>query len=361
MINSNILHLEPYLLDAHKVRTSDKDEKAVKLDRNENTFNNDALKKHLWQFIVQSNLNYYPNTFNTTLLHSLSEYLSIWTDHILYFNGSDDALDNILSLWLWQWAKAWTIKPSYDSFRIFVEKRGNDLLYLVSDPFYEKPHIDTIKKFIVDNQVDLFYLITPHNPLWFAFSQEEIHELVSWFPDTNFIIDQAYAEFSSSKIAYIDFAHSDNVIFVRTFSKALGIASLRFGYISASTTIIDYLRRYRNPKSINAISQEAVVYTLANREFLDMYIKQVQDSYQLLTAFLQSKNIDYRPSEWNFMLIYVDSTYKENLRRYLENHHIFIRFLGDPLLTDRVRITLWDTEHISHFIAVFDEFLAQYT
>lgn len=82
------------------------------------------------------------------------------------------------------------------------------------------------------------------------------------------------------------------------------------------------------------------MFLLQHYEDIDDYIDEVHASYGILTNFLQQRNIDFLPSKANFLLIQVDESLKIELRDYLERHFIFIRFLGDPLLKDWVRVTL---------------------
>lgn len=74
--------------------------------------------------------------------------------------------------------------------------------YLISDPFYKKPSVKEIKKFLLENNIDVFYLISPHNPLGYSFTQDEIQELITTTPNVNFIVDHAYLEFEGVKFDY---------------------------------------------------------------------------------------------------------------------------------------------------------------
>lgn len=357
MINKHILSLQSYSSSSHKIRELAEEHNISKLDWNESTRINDKLQQHLADFILHGQFQFYPNTYNKNLFEKLSQYTHSPIDTILYFNGSDDGLDNIASLWVEENTVVGTIKPSYDNFRIFVEKRWGIMKYLISDPFYKKPSVKEIKKFLLENNIDVFYLISPHNPLGYSFTQDEIQELITTTPNVNFIVDHAYLEFEGVKFDYWIFEQQNNVIFARTFSKALGIAGLRFWYIITSQTVITNIKTYRNPKSINIISQEAAMFLLQHYEDIDDYIDEVHASYGILTNFLQQRNIDFLPSKANFLLIQVDESLKIELRDYLERHFIFIRFLGDPLLKDWVRVTLWGQKHIQNFIEHFANFL----
>lgn len=123
MINKHILSLQSYSSSSHKIRELAEEHNISKLDWNESTRINDKLQQHLADFILHGQFQFYPNTYNKNLFEKLSQYTHSPIDTILYFNGSDDGLDNIASLWVEENTVVGTIKPSYDNFRIFVEKR----------------------------------------------------------------------------------------------------------------------------------------------------------------------------------------------------------------------------------------------
>ncbi len=357
-IKNCIRDLSQYKLSSHIVRQKLKNrEECLKMDWNESSYDNLELKEFLSKKIHDLPINYYPNTNNIELLNKIWNYIDIGTENILYYNWSDDALDNICELFdFWKNKNVWTLNPSYDNFRIYVEKKWWNLIYLDVSNFSQKPSIDEISSFIKNNKIILFYLISPHNPIGFSYSEEELNVLVSNNSNCFFIIDQAYIEFSNIKFNYNNFIHYNNALFVRTFSKALWLAWLRLWYIISSKDIISDLSKYRNPKSINLISQEAWIYILDNLTPIYEYINSVNIWKELLYEFFQDKHIEYIKSDANFVLFKIWYETKNNLKYYLENRNIFIRFLDNPLLKDWVRVSIPQEEKIKKFIDILNGF-----
>lgn len=353
-----IKHLSQYKLSSHIVRQKLKDkEECFKMDWNESSYDNMGLKEFLTKKIHSLPINYYPNTNNIELLDKIWDYINTNTENILYYNGSDDALDNVCELFdFWKNKNVWTLNPSYDNFRIYVEKKWWELIYLNVIDFSQKPSIDEISSFIKDHEIILFYLISPHNPIGFSYSEEELNALISNNSNCFFIVDQAYIEFSNIKFSYNDFINCNNVLFVRTFSKALWLAWLRLWYVISSKDIILCLSKYRNPKSINLISQEAWIYILNNLAPICEYINSVNIWKGYLYKFFQDKHIEYIESDANFLLFKIWYESKNNLKFYLESRNIFIRFLDNPLLKDWVRVSIPQEEKIKKFIDVLNEF-----
>lgn len=357
-IKNCIKSLSQYKLSSHIVWQKLKNkEECFKMDWNESSYDNTWLKDFLSEKIHVLPINYYPNTNSIELLCKIWDYVNINTENILYYNWSDDALDNVCELFdFWKNKNVWTLNPSYDNFRIYVEKKWWKLNYLDVNDFSQKPSIDEISSFIKSNEIVLFYLISPHNPIGFSYSEEELNVLVSNNSNCFFIIDQAYIEFSNVKFNYNNFIHYNNALFVRTFSKALWLAWLRLWYVVSSKDVISDLSKYRNPKSINLISQEAWIYVLDNLTQIYEYINSVNKWKDHLYKFFNDKDIEYIESDANFVLFKIWYETKNNLKTYLENRNIFIRFLDNPLLKDWVRVSIPQEEKLKKFIDVLNEF-----
>lgn len=358
----SIVDLSTYKLASHKVRDHlvDQDQWIMvwKMDWNEAVFNNADLKKYLIDRIKVLPLNYYPNTNNIKLLDKLAEYSSTSQDSILYYNWSDDALDNICELFDFRKTLVWTINPSYDNFRIYVEKRWWTIQYYELTNWNKSVNVSEIIDFIHDRKVSLFYLISPHNPLWFSLSKDEIERLITECPNCFFVIDQAYIEFSTrKKFQYEDLLSSQNVIFVRTFSKALWIAWLRLWYVIANSKVIEILSLFRNPKSISMLAQEAGLYILNHLEPILDYIYEVKQWKNKLYDYFDSLNIKYFVSDANFVLFYIWWGNKRELQDFLESRNLYIRFLTNPLLNDYVRVSIWSSNFVDIFIKALDDFI----
>ncbi len=359
-IKDCIKNLTQYKLSSHVIwQKIENNENCLKIDWNESSYDNKELKNYLSNIIYSLPINYYPNTNNSKLLNKLWEYAWINPKNILYYNWSDDALDNVCELFdFWKNKNVWTLNPSYDNFRIYVEKNWWILLYLDVNDFTKKPDIKDISWFIKDNDIQLFYIISPHNPIGFSYTIDEIEYLKINSPDCFFIIDQAYIEFSNTKFDYTKFLNSDNILFVRTFSKALWLAWLRLWYVISSSNVINGLAKYRNPKSINLISQEAGIFVLDNYEGVTNYINSVNTWKGQLYQFFNEYNIEYNKSDANFVLFKIWYENKSSLKEYLEKNNIFIRFLDNPLLRDWVRVSIPWEEKINIFINALKEFIA---
>ncbi len=354
-----IKNLKRYSVSPHKVWEMKSTQNVYKLDWNEATQVLKGLREYLSHEILNMSINYYPNTLNYKLFSKLTEYTGVPMDNVLYYNGSDDALDNICQLLVSENILVGTIESSYDNFRIYVEKRGGRMCYISSIPFFKRPSVDRLIKFVKQSNVSVFYLISPHNPLGFSYTYEELLQLIKELDKINvsLIIDQAYLEFESFEFSYSSLLTFSNVFFVRTFSKAFGLASLRLGYVISSKENIELLKNFWNPKSINQLAQNAAMYLLDNIPTVQDYVLTVRKNRGRLETYFAERAIDYVPSVANYVLFKIQNDNRDNLRDCFEKNGIFIRYLSAKVLDDFIRTSIGDDAHTDKFISVLEGYL----
>ena len=150
-------------------------------------------------------------------------------------NGSDQILDLILVNLCSKKTKILTSDPT---FGFFEERCKLYSIPTIKIPFSEKMQLnidDFIKK---SKTADMIYLDSPNNPTGFQFTRNDLKKLIQSFKGP-IIIDEAYVEFADSSVVSL-VKQFDNLIVVRTLSKAFGLAGLRLGYFAAKVLSEDY-------------------------------------------------------------------------------------------------------------------------
>src|SRR5699024_1344840 len=118
----------------------------------------------------------------------------------------------------------------------------------------------------------LMFICSPNNPTGNKINKESLRELVGRFPGI-VAVDEAYGEFSNHNLADL-VEEFPNLIILRTFSKALGLAGLRIGYCIASKEVAKQINRVKPPYNINSFSQRAAILTLENIELIQERTKE---------------------------------------------------------------------------------------
>lgn len=271
------------------------------------------------KFLKKSTIQNYPDISNRALLASLSEYTGLPAQCIEAYSGSDDALRDIFTAFVDESKSVISYQPSYSQVDTFIETNTHRYdRHEIIDPLGEH-----IYDFSVCGSYDVVYLVNPNNPTGKLIPIEQIEELLCIFPDTLFVIDEAYYEYSDLSCVELVTKHN-NILVTRTFSKAFGLAGLRLGYVLGSEQTLNGLRKIKNGKSVNSIAQIAGIACLSDLEYLQNCVKQTKESIQIFTSEVSSMD-DYfcLDSHSNFVLLKVPNV--ERFKNLMESKRVIIR------------------------------------
>ncbi len=150
-------------------------------------------------------------------------------------------------------------------------------------------------------------LSNPNNPTGTHLSLEEVRDLAGALPEDVFLIlDEAYHEFVSDPAYHGSHElalERENVVCVRTFSKAHGLAGFRVGYGVASRRVADYAERVRFPFSVNLAAQVAATASMRAREKIRARAEFVIRERERVQEALGAAGLNYVPSQGNFVLV----------------------------------------------------------
>ncbi len=355
-ISKAVMDLEPYKVSYQIPLLMDKCESLLKLDGNESTIAPsprviDAITKAL----TNVNLNWYPDAEATVLRRRLTDYTGLPLEYISCFGGSDMALEYITRTYLEPGCSALLSAPTYENFRVFAHSTGATVeLVTYQNQFH--PKASTLLQSI-SAKTRLIYICNPNNPTGAMFSEREIVHLLELSPQQMFVIDEAYFEFCNQSMAKLVKQYT-NLIVVRTFSKAFGLAALRIGYILSDPANLEYIHRIKVGKDVNVLAQVAAVAALEDLDYTERYIEQIGQSKRLLAAELRNIGCEFHITPANFFLIrFADP--QEGLQ-VLEQSQIFARDLsGIPQLEGLVMATIGTLEQTKRLLRVLSELARQ--
>ncbi|MBM4387831.1 MAG: histidinol-phosphate aminotransferase family protein, partial [Deltaproteobacteria bacterium] len=265
-------------------------------------------------------LNWYPELSNRNLLRALSGYTGCPDENILVTSGSDEALAALCDTFLDEGDDVLVPFPTYTHFLIFAKSSGARVRLVEGrNPFIKffDAVLDSIR---IDTK--LVYLVSPTNPTGIIYDERDIKTLCLRFPETLFIVDEAYAEFAGHSIIGL-VGEFGNLAVTRTFSKSFGIAGLRIGYLAAQKTVLDSVKKIFNPKSVNSLAQIAALAALSDMEYHDRYVSEVCESKQILRRELSARGLDPVITPANFILFRVGNP-AEFIGR-CEEYSVFVR------------------------------------
>jgi len=292
---------------------------------------------------AEMNLNRYPDPFQIDLRKTLATMLSVTPEMIFTGVGSDEIIDLLIRLFCEPGRDSVAIiDPTYGVYKVAADLNA---IRTISLQLNQQFQLDvTGIKTTIEPNTKLVFLCSPNNPTGNVLKGEDITALCS---ATNAIIvaDQAYVEFArpSDDLAGSALEH-ENLVVLRTFSKAWGLAGIRLGYCVANERTVSYLLRIKSPYNVSAITSRLATNALKNRVFLRNSISTIVAERARLAESLQSLAVVVHvyPSEANFLLV----EFNDAVRVYesLRGAGIIVRRRSEPRLRNCLRLTVGTSE-----------------
>lgn len=317
----------------------------IKLDANESPFDLPmSIRKKLADIIINGpQLNFYPDTESIELRKVLSAYWGIDMEGIVVGTGSDQLIQVLINTFVAKGDKVVIPRPSFGMYKIdtiigggnFVEivlKEENKFAYDI-DEFIEKAISESAKVVI---------LCSPNNPTGNILPLKDIEQICSMCPNTIIVVDEAYAEFAEETAVEL-LPKFENLIVLRTLSKAYGLAGIRCGYSLSSKAIAYELNKVKPPYNISSLSQTVAKLVLEARDDIDCQIEYLIEQRAYLLGELEKlEGLCVYASSANYVLVKLPNA--KAVAKELERRGILIRSYDDPVLSKYVRITVGNKE-----------------
>jgi histidinol-phosphate aminotransferase len=198
------------------------------------------------------------------------------------------------------------------------------------------------------NQSKLTFICSPSNPLGHTLSNESIYRVCDHFSESGLIVlDGAYVEFDDDNIYKNILSRFENVIMLRTLSKAFGLAGVRCGALISSQEICQYIERVIPPYSFSTPAVNSVLESLSYEGIKKSQrnIKVILDDRKWLSQELESLSdvMEVYPSHTNFILVRVNDA-KEFCQKAKDSGFLLRDVSYQPLLNNCIRITVGNTD-----------------
>lgn len=304
----------------------------------------------------------YPDMFAHELKKSLCELYNLRPQNIILGNGSEGIMGYIVRAFLQPNEEVVTSENTFIGFLILAKSVGAKLIQVPRRADY-KYDVEAMAKKITPN-TKIVYIANPDNPTGTYITKEEFDYLMKHVPShTIVILDEAYFEFANHQWDYPDSMNYryDNVITLRTFSKAYGLSGIRCGYGFGHDYLIGNLHKVKLPFEPSLIAQKGAFGALKDYPHLVRTLENNKIQYQELIKFLTAKGFNPIPSVTNFVTIKTGSEEKSLfLYNELLNHGVIIRPLRANLMPDHIRISLGTPEEMTHFYQAMEDVLPKY-
>ena len=329
-------------------------EQIIKLDANENPYGPapavlEALAEYNFYHI-------YPDPQQTELRSALAEYVGVPAGHILPTHGADEMLDYLCRIFLRPGDAVVDCPPTFGMYSFDAHLAGAEVIEVWRRPDYSVD-VEAVERAVLEQaagRVKLLFLTSPNNPSG------------TWLPDDDLVrllrlpvmvaLDEAYVEFADRPSRASWALRHDNLVVLRTFSKAAGIAGLRLGYGVCPAWLMETLWKFKQPYNVNVAATVAGLASLRNLDFLRATVEKLKAERRRLTALLET--ISYlrpQPSEANFVLCRVVGRNAKEIQQALERQGILVRYYNKPGLDNCIRISVGRPEQTERLLEALRE------
>lgn len=340
-------NLEPYEPNPNTYR--------IRLDANESFIEpSSAIKEKIGQIVEQFSYVRYPDPTSSAVCEAFGSFYGVKKDLITAGNGSDELISVIIGSFLSRGDKIMLFTPDFSMYSIYC---GLSELQPVLVPKNSDLCIDidgAIRKATEEN-IRAVIFSNPCNPTGQGIGREEMRRFVRSFPGL-VILDEAYMDFWDQSLLW-ETEEYDNLILLRTCSKAVGLASLRLGFAVSNRELTRALKAAKSPFNVNSMTQAIGTVILSDKAFSEDSIQKIRKSvselYEGLTRLAKRYpgKMKVYPTCTNF--VYLEMSDARELFSELLKTDISIRYFKDGFL----RITCGTPDENREVLAALEELL----
>ncbi|MFD0896726.1 histidinol-phosphate transaminase [Loigolactobacillus binensis] len=343
MLKKTVSQLQPYVPETPLPELEKKLglTSVVRLSANENPFGTSPQVQQALQDWDFSNSRYYPDGDASALRQAVADYVKVAPERLLFGNGLDEVIELVSRTFLENGDEVLELGPTFSEYKLHAQIEDTIVrdVPVQSDGSADLPALAAA----ITAQTKLIWLCNPNNPTGTAVTCAAIAKFMAQVPQNVLVlIDEAYMDFVDDLATYTALPllnDYSNLMVLRTFSKAYGLANFRVGYAVMPPKLAPSLQSVRLPYNLGAVAQLAAQTALADQDFLQSTVTRVKKARQQWQAFLQQHDFTFYRSQANFTFFQAPNALK--LADYLLQHGFIVR---TGLRPDWLRITFGTSE-----------------
>ncbi len=335
-IKGSVLGLRPYTLAPHRA--------SVKLNQNENPWDAPSeIKQETLNRLKNRAWSRYPDFTPQQLHERLAEFSGWQSDGIIAGNGSNELIQALLMVTIGEGKRVLITEPTFALYRQITTVLGGEV---ASVPLSRNLQFDiaALLKEVEEKQPDVTIICSPNNPTGCVIGDEELVVLLKAARGL-IVVDEAYHEFAGHSTVPLLHDH-ENLVVLRTFSKAMAMAALRVGYLLASPELVREIAKAVLPYNLNAFSQTAAEVAI------EMFEAKLQPLVEAIRAERDRLYVELAiipglvpvQSKANFMVVRSNQEPKRVFAELLKRDILIRNVSGYPKLNDYFRVSVGTPE-----------------
>lgn len=329
----------------------------LRLGANESAFGASPLATTAMQDAA-AHVHWYGDPECHELRTALSKVHGVDYESIIVGNGIDGLLGYCVRALVDPGEWVVTTLGTYPTFNYHVLAFGGRLFQV--PPYRDgRPDLQGLLDAARRHDVRIVYLANPDNPSGGWQHDSDLAHLIRILPKRCvLLLDEAYSEFAPADTVVPAAAPERNVIRLRTFSKAYGMAGARIGYAISCREIIAAMNKFRNQFEVSRLSQAGALAALKDAKHVQGVIAQVEEGRRDYETLARELGLQTIPSITNFVCIDMGSAERAGVvLTQLLRRGVFVRVPSAPPLDRCIRVTVGTTEERGLFAEVFRDIL----
>lgn len=328
----------------------------IKLASNENPLGPSPLVLQALA-CVDKNISLYPDGNGFVLKQALHNTLGVRAEQITLGNGSNDLLDVLARVFA---GPGKEVLYSQYGFAVYPLVALACNAKPVAVPAQDWGHDLEAMAAAVNERSALVFLANPNNPTGTYFGRKAFEAFMEKIPDHVIVVlDEAYFEYVQEPdypdgLAYLN--TYPNLVVLRTFSKAYGLAGLRVGYCVSSPVIADMLNRVRQPFNVNSLALQAAALALSDEVHLQGAVRLNHDGLKQMAEGLHALGLGFIPSVGNFIAV----DFKKDasaINQALLQRGVIVRPIANYGMANFLRVSIGLPEENTRFLSALAECL----
>ena len=351
LLNPHLAELAEYApiepLEVLSARLGIPVERIVKLDANENPYG--PLPAAVEALAAYPHFHVYPDPRQSALREVLSAFIEVPAGHILPGHGADELLDCLCRLFLASGDTVIDTPPTFGMYAFDARLAGARVVEVYRrDDF--SVDVEAVAAAVEAHRPKLLFLTSPNNPSGHWLDDHAFERLLAL--PVLLVLDEAYVEFADHASRARRVLDHDNLVVLRTFSKAAGIAGLRLGYGIFPQWLMRALWKFKQPYNVNAAASVAGIASLRCADRIEAVVEKLKAERARLYDRIEAlSGVEAVPgSQGNFILCRVRGRDARDLKVALERDGILVRHYDKPGLEGCIRISVGRPEHTDALI-----------
>ena len=346
-IKPSVRAVKAYTLPAYRA--------SLKLNQNENPWDAPAhIKEEVLRRFAARKWSQYPDFVPAQLNECLAGFAGWRPDGIIAGNGSNELIQALLMVTMETGKTLLLSEPTFTLYRQVATVLGGkvETVFLTPELEYDS---EALQRFVEEKQPDVTIICSPNNPTGCVIDDATLSSLLK-ISRGLVVIDEAYHEFAGRTVVPLLNEH-ENLIVLRTFSKAMAVAALRIGYLLASPDLVREIGKAVLPYNVNVFSQVAAEVAVENyeSELRPLVREIVSERDRLFAALSQIDGLSPVASKANFILVKTATDPKRIFSELLARDILIRDVSGYPMLSEYFRFSVGTPEENDYVLKAIRE------